>query len=311
MIIAILDLGTNTFNLLVASVTENKKYQILYKEEISVKLGEGSIQNNIISPLPFQRGIEAIKKHVATAKSYNTELIEAYATSAIRSSENGKIFTDIILKETGIKINVIDGNREAELIYKGVMLSLKKQSAENFLIMDIGGGSTEFILFNNSGIIWKHSYDLGVSRLLSYIRPENPLSEKNISETTTYLKDNLNSLFSAISGYQNITLIGCSGTFESFASVIFSNINADSDPFKSEIHEIDLTQFEEIYKILIKSTEAERYQLKGLVAMRVDTIVLAAIFVRQILQLTGIKKMLLSHYALKEGVLSEYLNKLS
>lgn len=310
MDIAILDLGTNTFNLLVASVTGEKKYKILYKEEISVKLGEGSINKKIISPLPFQRGIEAIKKHIATAKSFNAELIEAYATSAIRSSENGKIFTDKVISETGININVIDGKREAELIYKGVNLALKNNSDENFLIMDIGGGSTEFILFNKKGIICKHSFDLGVSRLLSQIRPEDPLTEKNIYEIRTYLKTNLIPLLSAVSEHSAYTLIGCSGSFESFASVIFNSLNTGTDPFKKEIHNIPLNHFEEIYQLLIKSTETERYNLKGLVAMRVDTIVLAAIFVRYIIQSIGIKKFLLSHFALKEGVLSEHLNKI-
>lgn len=311
MNIAILDLGTNTFNLLVASVAENKDYNILYKEEICVKLGEKSIDKKFISPLPFQRGVEAIKKHLATAKSYHAEVIEAYATSAIRSSENGKDFTAAVYKETGLKIKVIPGSREAELIYKGVLLSLNKQPDENVLIMDIGGGSTEFILFNKSGIRWKHSFDLGVSRLLSHIRPQDPLTKENIASILKYIQNHLTPLFQIFLQYPVSTLIGCSGSFESFASIIFNKRQADSDPLQQKIYEINPDYFDEIYKILIHSTEAERYQLKGLAAMRVDTIVLAAIFVKYIIQSAGIKTFFLSNYALKEGVLAEYLNNLS
>ena len=148
---AVIDLGTNTFNLLIMDIGSKGRYKIIFKEELDVKLGEGSINKNMISPAAFRRGLDALKKHKATIDSYEVETIDALATSAIRSAKNGANFIERALKETGIQIHTIPGEEEASIIYHGVKLAglLEKEPS---LIMDIGGGSTEFILADNSNI---------------------------------------------------------------------------------------------------------------------------------------------------------------
>ena len=141
MLTAIIDLGTNTFNLLIAESYPGKQYKIIYKEELPVKLGEGGITKRIISPAPFTRGIEAIKKHKTTIGKFTVQNIHAFATSAIRRASNGEEFVKTVFNETGIHINIIPGEKEAAYIYKGVKLAglLNDQPS---LIMDIGGEST-------------------------------------------------------------------------------------------------------------------------------------------------------------------------
>ncbi|MCE9538076.1 MAG: phosphatase, partial [Bacteroidetes bacterium] len=163
--IAVIDLGTNTFNLLIVEVSSDKTYELVFQTKISVKLGEGGINKGFIAPLPFNRGIDALKVHKQTIEKYNVGKVYAIATSAIRGASNGAEFVAKANEECNIDVQVISGDKEAETIYYGVRDAVK-MSDEVSLIIDIGGGSTEFIIANKHQIFWKQSFLLGVARLL-------------------------------------------------------------------------------------------------------------------------------------------------
>ena len=146
--IGIIDLGTNTFNLLLAEVKE-QNYTIFYKTKIAVKLGEGGITKGFIAQAPYKRGIKALTQYKAKLTEENITEFYAVATSAIRSAENGADFVNEVQDTLGILINVIDGDTEADLIYQGVKQAMNLEDSPK-LIIDIGGGSTEFIIANNS-----------------------------------------------------------------------------------------------------------------------------------------------------------------
>jgi exopolyphosphatase / guanosine-5'-triphosphate,3'-diphosphate pyrophosphatase len=302
MRVAVIDLGTNTFNLLIADIDESKNYKIIFKEELNVKLGEGSINRKIISPAPFQRGIEAMRHHKTTIDSNGVDIIKAFATSAMRGATNGMDFVKKTFEETGINIQIIPGEEEANFIYKGVKLA-GLLNDEPSLIMDIGGGSTEFIIADNNDILWKHSFNLGAARLDQHFNFSDPITNKQIQELCIYLDKELQPLFEETKKYPIKRLIGCSGSFESFASMIMHQYFLPEHSVNSISETIDLNHFAELHKMLILSTETERYNIKGLVAMRVDTIVLASIFVKYIIEKLFVKELIVSHYALKEGVL--------
>ncbi len=306
MKLAILDLGTNTFNLLIAEVESDKTYTILFKEELAVKLGEGGITKKIIASIPFKRGIDALKKHKSTIETYGVSIVKAFATSAIRSTEMDKLLLDKAFDETGISIQIIPGEEEAGLIYKGVKLAgLLDDNAS--LIMDIGGGSTEFIIADKKKLLWKHSFDLGAARLMQMFKPSDPITSTQIEELQNYFDGILSPLFDSVKQHPATTLIGCSGSFESFANMILHQNNMQDKLFAKNYYNIDLLDFSSLYQTLINSSEAERYNIKGLIAMRVDTIVYASIFVAYIINKLKIKKLQLSHYALKEGVLYDII----
>jgi len=145
--IAILDLGTNTFNLLIAELLGGENYKILVNQKLPVKLGEKRINSGKIISVAFNRGIEAIKSHFTTIKKYQVQDIKAYGTSALRTAKNGEKFLAEIRIITGITVEIISGDLEAELIYFGVRQTLNLKN-EKFVILDIGGGSNEFILAN-------------------------------------------------------------------------------------------------------------------------------------------------------------------
>ena len=152
MITAILDFGTNTFNLLIAERKE-RGFSILLSSKQPVKLGRGGIQANRITPDAIERGFVAIQNHMETIGNYEVDEIRAFATSAIRNAANGEEFTQEVYRRFGFRTRIIPGNREAELIYKGVRQAVSLRE-ENDMFMDIGGGSIEFILCNYQGIVW-------------------------------------------------------------------------------------------------------------------------------------------------------------
>ena len=308
MRIAVIDLGTNTFNLPIAETFSDGKFETLYNEKLPVKLGEGGINKGIIAEAAFLRGIEAMENYASTIKQWEAEKILAFATSAVRNASNGKDFTAIIKTKTGIEIQIIDGDREAELISIGVRQAVKL-SEDPSLIIAIGGGSTEFIIVDQSTILWKQSFEIGASRLWQRFEPSDPITENEREAMASYLLGQLQPLWKAAEKFKVTELIGASGSFESLAELVnakFKSLPGLAD--KTEC-EFVLEQCGEIHNEILASTRAERLKWKGLVAMRVDLIVVSAILVETVVSKLSISKMKYSAYALKEGVLWNFLNK--
>lgn len=309
MRIAVIDLGTNTFNLLIVDMGEDQGYQILYNNKLPVKLGKSGIDKKEIRPDAITRGLNALERHLQTIGEYKVEKTYAFATSAIRSARNGDQFVKLAKQRCGIDVEIINGEREAELIYYGVKQAVKLTD-EKVLILDIGGGSNEFIIADKDTIFWKKSYPLGVARLLSKFKPSDPISIEEIEFISNYLEERLSDLFEEFKKHKIITLIGASGSFETITAMI----RADDPNFESgtalspESNLIDLTDFENLYQKLINSTLKERKQMKGLESMRLEMIVVATLVVKFILQKLKLRVMIQSNFALKEGVVYELLS---
>ncbi|HXU27279.1 MAG TPA: exopolyphosphatase [Bacteroidia bacterium] len=305
MRVAIIDLGTNTFGLLIVDV-EGNKYKTIHQCREVVKLGQESITNNILSPEAFQRGIAALCNLSKIIQEYKAETIKALATSAIREAENSAEFILEVKKQANIDIEIISGDKEAELIYYGNKMAIEI-SEEPCLIMDIGGGSNEFIIANSTGVFWKQSFKLGVARLLSMFHPENPISEKTKQSIIDYLKAELQPLLNELKKYPVTNLVGSSGAFESVLHMIGKE---DITAYKTS-YDIDLEDYHRISKKTIHSTAEERQLMPGLIPMRRDMIVLSYILIDFILNNTQIKKITLSTYSLKEGAITLFMeNKL-
>jgi exopolyphosphatase/guanosine-5'-triphosphate,3'-diphosphate pyrophosphatase len=307
--IAIIDIGTNTFKLMIARVHENGQFTVIFKEKIPVKLGEGGINNQVISHSPFLRGIKAMNTHKATIDRFEVDKILAFATSAIRSAKNGKEFVRKVKAETGIAIEVISGDREAELIYYGVRKALD-MGKEKCLIMDIGGGSTEFIIADMHRIYWKHSFDLGAARLLEVINPSEPITKNEIKQLKNHLEEQLQLLWGACEIYPVKTLVGSSGSFDSLAEMIYYKFQTIENPLIKTEYSFDMKHFEAMYKILTNSTIEKRFKIKGLAAMRVEMIVVAVVMIRFVFKHLNLDAMRLSTYSLKEGILFDHLSSL-
>lgn len=304
MIAAVIDCGTNTFNLLIAEYQVNGKHRIILNTKKSVKLGEGGLADNKIAPQAFQRGIKTFTELYAIARDYKVDTIKAVATSAVRSSMNGPDFVKKIFDKTGVIIQVLNGDTEAQYIFKGVNLALEDLN-NPVLVMDIGGGSTEFIMAEDNQVIWKKSFELGAARFLEELKPSDPILPDEIEKAKNHFKDTLQPLATRLKRYPIQTLIGCSGSFESLADMIKAE-KEDNSPI-GKLYRFDNDDLKELYKKLIVSSEKERKNMPGLVDYRVDTIVYAAILIRHIMKRFKTEKLYYSTYALKEGILADLI----
>ncbi len=303
MKIAIIDLGTNTFKLSFADIN-GRSFAIHPGGLFDVKLGKEGLASGAISSGAFKRGLQAMEKIMEFIQREKTTKIIAVATSAIRSSKNGKHLVDEIQKRWAIELEIVDGDKEAELIYKGVK-ELVPFDHQPYLILDIGGGSNEFILANQEGLLWKKSFDLGIARLLEQFQPSDPILEHEIVEIEEHLDKNLPDLDQAIKRYQPNILIGTSGTFETIKSLINEGMEKNRQDHSKTIL---LKDYSIIHQKLLASDIIERKNMKGMEALRVEMIVLASIFVNFILKKYQIKNIIQSDYAIKEGLLVQYLN---
>ncbi|MBP7808356.1 MAG: exopolyphosphatase [Bacteroidia bacterium] len=302
MKIAVIDLGTNTFNLLIVETDNIGGYKKVSSNRIPVKLGEGTINKGFIADVPFSRGIEALKVYSKIIKEQNIEKVVALATSAIRTAENGLDFVEKAKSEAGIEVEVIDGNREAELIYFGNRKAVQ-MSNELSLIMDIGGGSTEFIIANKDTILWKQSFLLGAARLLELIHPSDPITEAEKERLFSYFDEQLIPLQDAIKNNVPLELIGSSGAFDSIVDMMAGEYNTEVLSDKKTEYSIDLEKYFPLSQTIIASTYKQRLNTKGLIEMRVDMIVISCLFVNYILNKFSLKKLRVSTYSLKEGVI--------
>jgi len=307
MRIAIVDLGTNTFNLLIADVHDHE-FTVVHSGREVVKLGEKSINENHISEVAFKRGIDAFNSHVKTIREKEVKIVKAFATSAIREAQNGKQFTLQIKENTGIEVEVIDGEREAELIYLGNRMAVNLRN-EAHLIMDIGGGSTEFIIADHERVYWKHSFKLGVARLLEKFKPEDPITPETLHAVTQFLAQQLQPLAEALKKYPVKNLVGSSGGFESVVDMIGAAFKKEKVSPGKRCYQIDLTDYFNISHKTIHSTAAERDAMPGLIPMRRDMIVLTYLLIDHVVKAGGMQHFKVSTYALKEGALSELIVK--
>ena len=301
--IAIIDLGTNTFHLL---IVENKERgtKLIHQNTIPVSLGEGGMKDGLIKLSAFERGLEALRQFKKEIELHQVTKIRALATSALRSASNGANFIDQVRSDTGIPIELIDGNREAELIYSGVRAAIPLKSDKS-LIMDIGGGSVEFIICNQEQIFWKKSYDIGAARLMNQFHQSDPISKSDINALNTYLNSVLIDLAAQINKLNPIQLIGSAGAFETYASMIDPAFTAT---FENPQLNIDLHEFEKIAQFILESNQEERAKNPAIPEIRVNMIVVACVLTNYVLNLNSFKSLKLSTYSMKEGMYFEMVN---
>lgn len=304
---AIIDLGTNTFNLLVVENVDGE-YKTLFADRIPVKLGQGGINNGRIKRDAVQRGFKAIEQHLATASEHMVDKVYAFGTSALRGALNREDFLDILVDKYNLDVKIITGDEEAELIYLGVRKAVPLNN-ETVCILDIGGGSNELILANNEKIFWKHSFNLGIARLLDRFKPSDPLRYEEMDHIISFCETQLEPFFQALKKFPTNILIGASGSFETFISMIlFEKYGTDELLNSNTSLEILRDDFEDLYHMIINSTQKERKKMKGLIAFRIEMIVLATLFTHVLVEKGKFTTMLYSAYALKEGALEKIMD---
>lgn len=304
--ISIIDLGTNTFNLLVAEIKDDGTYRILRESKLPAKLGEGGIHKATITSSAIERGIEALKTHLITISEYEVESIFCFATSAIRSASNGQEFVKRVRNELGLSIRVIQGSEEAQIIFDGVKQVFPLNN-EYVLIIDIGGGSVEFIIANRIGVAWKQSYNLGVARLFEQFQPSDPIKKEEIKEIQKHLKNELKTLFEAVKKFPINKMTGSSGSFDTIAALLAKKQYPLLDLSKLTSLKLETRYINEVHLRLIESIADQRRIMPGMEPHRVDSIVPASIIIQFIITEFKIKEVWQCAFSLKEGAIFQII----
>lgn len=305
MKVAILDLGTNVFNLLIARISKDK-CEIKKIVKIPSHIGSGGFAKGYLSEEAINSSIDALGKMVKEIEnSGGTDLVKAFATSAVRDAKNGSEFTKAISDKFGIKVETISGDREAELIYKGIRESILLYN-EKALMCDIGGGSNELIIADKEKIYWKESFNLGVVRLREIFSPDNPITQTQIMEIESYLESSLKNLWSAYHEYKPKLMIGSSGSFDTLRELLYTD-----DDGTLPAMELELPKLKCLHERLLLSTREERLQMPRMSPIRVDYMVLGSIFVQLVINRCHIEELCQSNFSLKEGYMAEIAESLN
>lgn len=299
--IAIIDMGTNTFHLLLAG-TGTQGNRIIYRDHEVVRIGKGGINDGIITDEACDRAINAMKRFKTIIDEHGIEEIYAYGTSALRNAVNGRALAERITSLTGIPIRIISGDEEADLIFAGIQYAIDL-SEEASLIMDIGAGSVEFVIGNQAGIVWKQSFEIGGQRLLERFMKHDPIAPDEIKRLDVYFQDVLSPLAAKLREHRPEVLVGSSGSFDTLSEIYCVRSGL---PYHHDAPETPLTvdAFYDIHRDLVSKNRDERMAIRGMIEMRVEMIVVASCLIRFVLELHAFKTLRVSTYSLKEGALA-------
>ncbi|MGM0548897.1 MAG: Ppx/GppA phosphatase family protein [Bacillota bacterium] len=295
---AAIDIGTNSCRLLIGEKNSNNSFNILVREVEITRLGEGVDENKNLNKSAVKRVEAALKKYKNIIEKYEVEKVRIIGTSALRDVNNSNLLAESIEK-MGFKLEIISGEEEAELNYLGASSNLEA----NFLLIDIGGGSTEFIWANQNKINFK-SLDIGCVRLTERFidSPAKKVSAKEIENIKKYVE---NLLKSSLKLKQNFRIKGVGGTITTLAA-----IKLELTEYLSEkIENLEITKIE-LEQIISKLTELKlekRAMIKGLQAKRADIIVAGLIILNSILDYFGSENLVVSDQDLLYGLLKEEL----
>lgn len=307
MKIAVIDMGTNTFHLIIVELLEDD-FRVLLREKVAVKIGENGINQGMIIEEAQKRAITTLKRFKSIIDVHSVDEVCATATSAIRNASNGKELVKQIEQETGFQTKIISGIEEANYIYFGVKKAIKIGPKPQ-LIMDIGGGSIEFIICTDEKALWMHSFEIGGIRLLEKFHKHDPISESEIAEVEKFLEEELKLLFEIAPEYSLDTMIGSSGTFDTLSDIYRLERGIEKIPQNTE-YPLPMANYKNISADIIGKTRAERMKIPGMIELRVEMIVVATILINFVIKKLNIKDLRVSAYALKEGVLLNTIQKL-
>lgn len=296
--IAILDLGTNTFHLLIVEERTDGRFEEILKKRIYVKLALDGIDR--LSEAAMERGIQALGEFNRLIRELQTHEITAIGTAALRTATNAPDYLRMIKTTTNVEVQLIDGQEEARLIYLGVS-QVWFDPVDPVLIMDIGGGSVEFIIADKDQIHWSVSYPVGVAVLYRNFHRSEPISQADQEALDEFLDDQLRDLKEMLARYRPSVIVGASGTFD----VLGTMIGRDPD---DRYHEVDDQIVYQMIQEIVLLNEEERARDSRIPASRIDMIVVALLLLRKVLSMGSFRRIGISAYALKEGIAFQYFS---
>jgi exopolyphosphatase/guanosine-5'-triphosphate,3'-diphosphate pyrophosphatase len=298
---AAIDIGTNSIHMVVARVDPTGGFEVLTREKESVRLGHGSGEMSELAVDAIDRGIAALQRMRRVSDAYNAT-VHAVATSAVREATNRDVFLARARDEAGIDVQVIAGVEEARLIHLGVLQAVPVFDRLH-LVVDIGGGSTEFVVGKSGTELLARSLKLGAIRVTDRFFTDGVMRPRAVRDCRAYLRAYLAPLVHEVAEWGFEVAVGSSGTINAIAAM--SEQRAGRDTARG-VNNVKFTRDDLaaiVDDILAARNGTERAALAGLDAKRSDIIVGGALLLEQIFDELHIDQMITSEYALREGVL--------
>ncbi|PJZ59286.1 Ppx/GppA phosphatase family protein [Leptospira barantonii] len=305
--LAAIDLGTNSFHMIIVRVRTNGTFEAIAREKESVRLGNRLQEGGPIDPDSFRRGIDCLKRFKVLAENAGAE-IRAVATSALREASNQEEFLEAAYQEAGISIDVVSGYEEARLIYFGILQGIPVFDRK-IMMIDIGGGSTEILVGHRGNILFSKSFKLGAIRLTEKFFKEETLSNSDIRKCRLYIEEMLLPFRKILRDLKPDLVVGSSGTIQSIAGMILAA--------RGETEEIPLNnfsfvtpEFKKIRNLILEAdTSKKRAKIPGLDAKRADIIVGGTLILEEIFDLANVPALTVSEFALREGIVYDAIRK--
>ena len=300
--IAIIDIGSNSARLVISHIYKNGAYNMVYNQKEALRLSQKVDEKNMLTEVAFSSTIETMKSFAYMCKIYQADKTIAVATAAIRNAANGAELVARVAEETGIQLHIISGNTEAYISYLGVINTI---NVKDGIIFDLGGGSTELILFKNRKILESVSLPIGAVNTTSMFNTRNVMPANVFSDVSFFI-------ISRLEKYpwlkQNgLPLIGVGGTARTVAKII----QREKKYPATKIHNYSYTAqtYCSFFNRLRNTNLEQRKKISGLSSERSDIILAGISIISCLLEATGAKKLITSGCGLREGLFFDYYSK--
>lgn len=307
MRIAAVDLGSNSFHLVVAEVQPDGTFTPLIREKETLRLGDAVSREGQITPTAADAAVRTMRRFRMLAEAAGAHEIVARATSALRSASNGAAVLDRIEAEAGVGADVIDGLEEARLIFGAIRAAVLIEPGPA-LCLDVGGGSVEIMVGDASRLLWAASERIGVARLTTRFVHSDPISKADRRRLHDHLVAVLEPLAVEAKRFEPTMTIGSSGTLQDLAAMAAAR---RSEPLPVSLNHLTVTREElvALHDVLLCSTAAERRHMDGLDAKRVDLVVAGSILLVTALELFDARDLTISSWALREGIVLDAIGR--
>ncbi len=295
---ASIDVGTNSIRCLLVEI-ENRK--IVYAEKMleMTRIGQGVNETKLLKTDRIQSSVEAIVKFVSIAGDFGAASIFIMATSAVRDAENRDVFLDEVFLKSGYRVEVLSGEQEAQIGFEGVMAGAD-QTEEQKLVIDIGGGSTEFIIGNTDGILFSKSLNIGAVRMTN-------MFGRDFLKMRQYVTSEIEQVVSRINTESQVAVIGIGGTATTFLTMS----KKITDYRRELVHnqEIHLSEIIELNSVLRGLSLEDKMKMPGLAPKRADIIEAGGVILECIMTAICSDKMTISDFDNLEGHLFHCLDR--
>ena len=306
-ILAGIDIGTLTCRLLIAELAPSGTLREVRSDRRILRLGQGVDRDRMLRGDAMARVAETLKEWCTLMEGYQLDASIAVATSAVRDAGNREEFVRLIHRQTGLEIEILSGEEEARRTILGIRSGLPA-GVSDVLALDIGGGSTEFILDRPGQTPMMRSVDIGVVRLCERLLRHDPPTSEEIHQAREWVRAETVAAVGEMTLPVGLTFVGTAGTITSLAAM--AQQLPTYEPARIHNYRLARSVVEELESTLLARTKSERVGLPGLEANREEVIAAGAIILRTVMETVKIPSLLVSDLGLREGVLLDLATRL-